>query len=131
MDAVSIDHVNLRIPANGIPQALEFYRDVLGFEIERRDEFKADEKPFIAVRLTETSVIHLWPDPNFESPNGWNYDHISIHLEESGEAIRETIEDAAVPIEDDRMVAGAVGHERAIYVRDPFGYLVELKAAHT
>lgn len=130
MDAVAIDHINLRIPSDGLPQALEFYRDGLGFEIERRDEFEAGETPFIAVRLTDTSVIHLWPDPDFESPDGSNYDHISIHLDESGESIRETVEDTPVPIEDDRTVAGAVGQERAIYVRDPSGYLVELKAAH-
>lgn len=130
MDAVAIDHVNLRIPATGLQQALDFYRDALGFEIERLEQFEAGEKPFIAVRLSKHSVLHLWPDPDFEAPSGRNYDHVSIHLDESAERIREILENAELPIEDDRTVAGAVGHERAIYVRDPFDYLVELKAAH-
>ena len=130
MDAVAIDHVNLRIPPDGIHQAIDWYVERLGFEVERVAEFEAGEKPFIAVRLTDTTVIHLWPDPDFEPSSGLNFDHVSIHLDESVESIRETVEKAGISVEDDRTVAGAQGDARAIYVRDPFGYLVELKARH-
>lgn len=130
MDATAIDHVNLRIPPDGIQQAIDWYVDGLGFEVERIAEFEAGEKPFIAVRLTETTVIHLWPDPDFEQPSGRNYDHVSIHLDEPADSIRETVENSGLSVEDDRTVAGAMGEGRAVYVRDPFGYLIELKARH-
>ncbi|MFW5922506.1 MAG: VOC family protein [Halodesulfurarchaeum sp.] len=130
MEAVAIDHLNLKIPPNGRDRALAFYRDTLGFDADRLEQFAAGDLPFFAVRLTDTSVIHFWPDPDFESPSGLNYDHVSIHLEASIESIRETLDDAGVPIVDDREVVGAAGTGRAVYVRDPFGYLVELKARH-
>lgn len=130
MDVHAIDHANLHIPADGVDDALAFYRDDLGFEIDRLDQFQAGETPFFAVRLTPHSVIHLWPDPAFEAPSGEGYDHLAIHLAESLEEIRETVENAAITIEDERTVLGAAGEATSIYVRDPFGYLLELKADH-
>lgn len=130
MEPVAIDHLNLKIPLDGRDRALTFYRDTLGFAADRLDRFAADEIPFFAIRLTDTSVIHFWPDPDFEPPTNQNYDHVSIHLEDSIESIRETLDDTGIPLEDDREVLGAAGTARAVYVRDPFGYLIELKARH-
>lgn len=130
MDAHAIDHANLHIPSDGIETALEFYRDALGFHIERLDQFHAGETPFFAVRVTPKSAIHLWPDPDFEPPSGEGYDHLAIHLAESLGAIRETVQTAEITIEDERSVLGAAGEATSIYVRDPFGYLLELKADH-
>ena len=130
MDAVAIDHLNLRIPAGEREQAVDFYGHTLGFDLEGLAAHAAGERPFFAVRLTEHSVIHLWPDPDFGAPTGQNYDHVSIHLDESAAAIRERLESAAITIEDDREVLGAAGSARALYVRDPFGYLLELKTHH-
>jgi catechol 2,3-dioxygenase-like lactoylglutathione lyase family enzyme len=130
MDAVAIDHLNVRIPTDGIDRALAFYRDGLGFDVERLDAFEAGERPFFAVRLAPESVLHLWPDEDFEEPTGRNFDHVAIHLDATGEEIRETVAAADVPIVDDRTVAGAQGEARSVYVRDPFGYLLELKSRH-
>jgi catechol 2,3-dioxygenase-like lactoylglutathione lyase family enzyme len=128
MEPVAIDHVNLRIPTDGREPALAFYRDALGFEADRLDAHEAGDLPFFAVRLTPDSVIHLWPDPDFEPPTGSNYDHVSIRLADSIGAIHDRLETAGVGIEDEREVLGAAGWATAVYVRDPFGYLVELKA---
>ena len=130
MDAVAIDHLNLQIPPDGTERALAFYRDVLGFEIERLEAFEAGERPFFAVRLTPESVLHLWPDEAFEKPAGQNFDHVAIHLDATGDEIRELVENADVSVVDDRPVAGAQGEARSVYVRDPFGYLLELKRRH-
>lgn len=130
MDPRAIDHVNLKIPADGRDRALAFYRDTLGFDAERLDQFAAGDTPFFAIRLHDRSVLHLWPDPAFEPPTGRNFDHVSIHLVETAESIRSTLHSADVPIEDDREVLGAAGEATAVYVRDPFGYLLELKARH-
>ena len=130
MEPRAIDHINLKIPPDSRDRALAFYRDTLGFDADRLERFTAGEIPFFAIRLTDRSVIHFWPDPDFEPPTGENYDHVSIHLDASIESIRDQLDEADVPLEDDREVLGAAGTARAVYVRDPFGYLVELKARH-
>ena len=129
MDARAIDHVNLRIPEHGADDAVAFYRDGLGFEIEGRDRYEAGEKPFFDVRLTPAAVIHLWPTPEFDRPEATNYDHVAITVAESIETIRETLAAADVAVEHElESPLGATGEAPAVYVRDPFGYRVELKS---
>ena len=64
MNARHIDHVNLRIPDDGVDDAREFYGERLGFGIEDT-LFEAGEKPFFDVRLSATGVVHLWPTDEF------------------------------------------------------------------
>lgn len=130
MDAVAIDHLNLKIPADGRDDALAFYRDGLGFDVERLAAFEAGDRPFFAIRLTPDSVLHLWADEDFEVGTGRSFDHVAIHLDASGETIRDQVEDAEIRVLEDRSVDGARGEARSIYVRDPFGYLLELKSRH-
>jgi catechol 2,3-dioxygenase-like lactoylglutathione lyase family enzyme len=128
MQARHIDHVNLRIPADGVDDAREFYGEQLGFEIED-DQYAAGEKPFFDVRLTPEAVVHLWPTEEFEPPAATNYDHVAVLVEESIGEIEAELDAAGVEIEqtlDDPL--GATGEAPAVYVRDPFGYRVELKA---
>ena len=132
MDATAIDHVNLRIPADGVTDALGFYRDALGFEIEGLDRYRADEKPFFDVRLTPAHVVHLWPTPEFDPPTATNYDHLAVLVDGDIETIHEELAAAGVDVESELDAPlGATGEAPAVYVRDPFGYRVELKAATT
>ena len=128
MNARHIDHVNLRIPADGSEDAREFYGEQLGFGIEDA-LYEADEKPFFDVRLSATAVIHLWPTDEFERATKTNYDHVAVVVEESPEEIASELAEAGVEVE--KMLdspLGATGEAGAVYVRDPFGYRVELKA---
>ena len=128
MRARHIDHVNLRIPADGVDDAREFYGERLGFGIEDA-LYAAGEKPFFDVRLSATAVIHLWPTDSFEPPERTNYDHVAVVVEGSAAEIETDLEAAGVEVEkslDEPL--GAVGESAAVYVRDPFGYRVELKA---
>ncbi|SNR24023.1 Uncharacterized conserved protein PhnB, glyoxalase superfamily [Halorubrum ezzemoulense] len=128
MKARNIDHVNLRIPEGGADAAREFYGEALGFGIEDA-LYAAGEKPFFDVRLSATAVIHLWPTAEFERPARTNYDHVAVVVEESVEEIEAELADAGVEVEK-RLDSplGATGEAGAVYVRDPFGYRVELKA---
>ncbi len=129
MQARAIDHCNLRIPADGVDSAIDFYGDRLGFDIEHVDVYRAGEKPFFDVRLTPTTVIHLWPTSAFDPPNATNYDHTAIAVASSIETIKAELSAADVPIEQELSAPrGATGEAAAVYVRDPFGYRVELKA---
>ncbi len=82
MEARSIDHVNLRIPEDGQPAAVEFYGDRLGFGIEGVARWRAGEKSFFDVRLAPEHVVHLWPTPAFDPPTGTNYDHLAVVVED-------------------------------------------------
>lgn len=127
MQARHIDHVNLRIPADGVDDAREFYGERLGFGIED-GPYAAGEKPFFDVRLSATAVIHLWPTDDFAAPTKTNYDHVAVVVEESAEAIESELEAAGVEVEKTLdSPLGATGEAGAVYVRDPFGYRVELK----
>jgi catechol 2,3-dioxygenase-like lactoylglutathione lyase family enzyme len=128
MDATEIDHVKLRIPADGVDTALEFYRDALGFGIDGMDLYESGEKPFFSVRLAPGGVIHLQPDKGFEPPERTAYDHVAVRIDDTIEGIEEDLDAAGVDVDRRLDPLGATGVAPAVYVTDPFGYRVELKA---
>ena len=118
-----IDHVNLRIPLDGVDDAKAFYGERLGFGIEDT-LYEAGEKPFFDVRLSSTAVIHLWPTAEFEPPTGTNFNHVCVVVEESIESVTDEGVEVETELSSPR---GATGEAPAVYVTDPFGYRVELK----
>jgi catechol 2,3-dioxygenase-like lactoylglutathione lyase family enzyme len=129
MEARAIDHVNLSMPEDRIDEALAFYRDALGFETENLDAYREGTRPLFSFRLGDTCIIHVSPTDGFEPPTGNNFDHVAIVLEASIDAIRNLLDDHGIEIERDGTPLGATGRNPAVYVRDPFGYLLELKEA--
>ena len=128
MDVRSIDHVNLRIPECGVERAVGFYRDRLGFEVEGLERHRDGEQPFFDVRLAPAHVIHLWPTDEFDPPAGNNYNHVALIVESDVETVKERLSAVGVPVESELdSPLGATGRAPAVYVEDPFGYLVELK----
>ncbi|MFC7069890.1 VOC family protein [Halobaculum lipolyticum] len=128
MNVRTIDHVNLRIPADGLAAARAFYADGLGFELEGVDRFESGAKPFFDVRLAPAHVIHLWPTEEFAAPAATNYDHVALVVEEDVETVTADLADAGIAVERELdSPLGATGEAGAVYVRDPFGYRVELK----
>ncbi len=129
MNVRSIDHVNLRIPTEGVEAALDFYRDRLGFAIEGLDRYRDGDQSFFDVRLAPEHVVHLWPTDEFEPPSGNGYNHLALVVEADIEAVKEDLSAAEVAVESElESPLGATGRAPSVYVEDPFGYLVELKA---
>jgi len=127
MNARHLDHLTLRIPDDGEDVARTFYGEALGFPIEDAP-YRAGETPFFDVRLSPTAVVHLRPTTAFDPPSDASYDHLCVVVEESLETIEHELEQAGVDIERTLDApAGATGRAGAVYVRDPFGYRVELK----
>jgi len=131
MDATEIDHINLKIPTDGVDAALEFYHDALGFGIDGMDLYESGEKPFFSVRLASGAVIHVQPDEDFEPPERTAYDHVAVRIDDTIDGIEETLSAAGVDIDRRLDPLGATGVAPAVYVSDPFGYQVELKAERT
>lgn len=129
MDARAIDHVNLAIPADRVDDALSFYRDALGFGVEDLDAYRDGDRSIFTFRLGETCVVHVSPVDDFEPPSGNNFAHVCIVLEASVDEIRDLVEREDIEVEREGNPLGATGRNPAVYVSDPFGYTLELKAA--
>jgi catechol 2,3-dioxygenase-like lactoylglutathione lyase family enzyme len=123
----AIDHINLKIPEDEIDTVITFYHDVLGFDIENRDLYEAGRKSFFSIRLADDSVIHLRPTTEFEAPTGDSFDHVAFRIEESIDDIKAQFTGHDIDIERESKPLGATGTAPAIYVRDPSGYLLEIK----
>jgi lactoylglutathione lyase len=128
MEIRSIDHLNLRIPADGAETAVAFYRDRLGLATEGLDRHRRGDRSFFDVRLAPAHVLHLWPTSAFEPPTGDGYDHVAPVVDADIDPVERDL--AAAVAVDSRLDAplGATGRAPAVYVTDPFGYRIELKA---
>ena len=108
---------------------MHFYREVLGLEPFGLGEFHRGERPIVSVRVTPTFILHLRPDHSFERASTGGYDHLALVVEGTdAEALQEYLRTSGVEVER-RLegVVGAQGEGEALYVRDPDGYLIELK----
>jgi catechol 2,3-dioxygenase-like lactoylglutathione lyase family enzyme len=121
------DHTNWRV--SDLERSLRFYRDVLGLEPFGLEEFHRGERPIASLRVTPTFILHLRPDSSFESGFTGGYDHLALVVEDTDtEALAEYLRTSGVEIERRlKGVVGAQGEGEAVYVRDPDGYLIELK----
>lgn len=129
MRSSHLDHVNIRIPETRVDDAVAFYRDTLGFDIEDLDAYRRGDRPIFSVRLSATSLVHISPSETFEPPAETNFDHLAIVVDDSIEEVREQLTATGVEIERTGTPKGATGTAAAVYIRDPFGYRLELKTS--
>lgn len=129
MDVTSLDHVALRIPEDGVKQVLAFYGDALGLELENVDRYDRGDLDVVSARVSETGIIHFRPVAAFESPTDHSYDHLAITVADSIEDIKRRLREAGIEITVADTRLGATGTAPAVYVRDPFGYRLEIKTA--
>jgi glyoxylase I family protein len=126
----TLDHVVLRVP--DMNKALAFYADVLGARVERR----VDRIGLVQLRAGE-SIIDL-VDLNTDwlkaegarmfAAEARNVDHICIRIDPFDEpAIERHLADHGIAIIERGQRYGAEGDGPSVYVRDPFGTVVELK----
>ena len=132
MRVSGLDHVNFRVA--DADRSLAFYRDVLGLEPERLDAFQRGETSLLTFRIAPAAILHLVPTEGFEPPPrealdaAWN--HVALNVDGSMDDLVAELAAAGVEIDQAPFDAyGALGLGRAVYVRDPDGYRVELKTA--
>jgi catechol 2,3-dioxygenase-like lactoylglutathione lyase family enzyme len=127
MKVIGADHTNWRV--RDLERSLRFYSDVLGLEPFGLGEYHREERPIVSLRVTPTFILHLSPDPSFKPGSTGGYDHLALVVEETDtEALARHLRTSGVEVER-RLegVVGAQGEGEALYVRDPDGYLTELK----
>lgn len=126
----ALDHFVLRV--RDLDRSIGFYRDLLGLPIECLDEYRAGTRPFVSARVGG-QLIDLVPDPGYDAEAGLRsggFLHLCVRV--AGSLERDVLprvrKNAVEVIEDAPMIRlGATGYGPSIYVRDPDGYVVELK----
>lgn len=127
---VGHDHVVFRV-ADG-ERSAAWYRDVLGLTLEREDQWRAGEVPFLSVRVDPTTVIDLLEVEPRDLTGGvdrssTNVDHVALVVE-SGTDLQAVADSGRFDVvSGPRWIWGAQGHGWGLYVRDPDGNIIELK----
>jgi len=118
----AVDHLVLVVA--DVERSVAWYRDVLGLEALRYDEWKAGRVFFPSVRVDEGTIIDIVPGERGEGRGG--LDHFCLVIDETDlEALRDSGRFDVVEGPVTRW--GARGDGLSLYVRDPDGTVVELR----
>ena len=120
MRVTEIDHIVWNVP--DVEAVLAWYRDELGLEALRVEEWREKKVPFVSLRVNEGTLIDLFQGER----TGENVNHVAfvvegIDLDELAASGRYTVEMGPADL------FGARGNGRGLYIRDPAGNLVELR----
>jgi cold shock CspA family protein/catechol 2,3-dioxygenase-like lactoylglutathione lyase family enzyme len=119
-----LDHVVLKVA--DVERSLAWYQDSLGLRGERVDEWRRGDVLFPSVRIDDHTLIDLLAG----TPTGTNVDHVCLVIDNDADL------DALVASGEWDIVGdgptdglfGARGFARSLYVRDPDGHVIELRA---
>jgi len=120
MRTTGIDHLVLR--SGDVERTVAWYREHLGVEAERLDEWRAGEVLFPSLRLSDATIIDVLAGER----SGTNVDHFAVVVESADlDAVASSgaFDVVAGPAD----LWGARGQGRGLYVRDPDGNVVELR----
>jgi catechol 2,3-dioxygenase-like lactoylglutathione lyase family enzyme len=126
MHVVGLDHVVVN--TQDFEQAMHFYRDVLGLELLRLEEFRAGKVGFVSARVSAETIIDIRPIAAGErvTPNMDHYclllgptDMHQLHAELKAKGIK--VEDSVRP------AWGAQGYGEQFKLWDPDGNKIELR----
>jgi glyoxylase I family protein len=123
-----IDHIVLLV--HGMPQALAFYREVLGCSIERELPQYGMVQLRVGAALIDLVDVDAregqWARPDVAG--GRNLDHVCIALARHDEhELRRHLAAHGATIVEEGIRSGARGDNLSIYIKDPSGNTIELK----
>ena len=120
MKVEGIDHVVFVV--SDLERSLDWYRSLLGLEVERLDQWRAKEVIFVSLRIDDTTIIDLFEG----EPEPGRVGHIALLVEDVDLAAVAGREDLDVEM-GQATLWGAQGNGTGIYVRDPDGNRIELR----
>jgi catechol 2,3-dioxygenase-like lactoylglutathione lyase family enzyme len=123
MRATAIDHVV--VICSDVEKTLGWWRDELGLDPVRLEEWRAGTAPFPSVRLDGGTIV----DFQAGERTGDNIAHVAVAVDVSRDELARLVDvrgwDVAVPLTDG--LFGARGMGAGVYIRDPEGNVVELR----
>jgi len=124
VEVLAMDHIVLRV--SDVQRSLDWYTRVLGLEAVRLEEWHAGECPFPSVRISTDTIIDLISgDVDHDARN---LDHFCMVVSaESMDEVRRSGEFDIVR-DPDFDLFGARGMADGLYIRDPDGNEIELRA---
>jgi catechol 2,3-dioxygenase-like lactoylglutathione lyase family enzyme len=118
--AVGLDHVVLNVA--DVERSVAWYRDELGLEPVRVEEWRRGEVPFPSLRVDDGTIIDLLQADR----SGQNVDHVCLVIEPDDlDALKSSGRFEVVDGPARRF--GARGDGTSLYVLDPDGNTVELR----
>ena len=119
--ASAFDH--LVLVCTDVERSLAWYLDELNLAPERVDQWRAGEVPFPSVRINRETIIDLIGG----EPAGRNVDHICLVVD-AASVEHVTASDRFDVVDGPAPRYGARGVATSVYVTDPDGNVVELRA---
>jgi catechol 2,3-dioxygenase-like lactoylglutathione lyase family enzyme len=116
-----LDHVVLRVA--DAEASMRWYRDVLGLEPVRLEEWRRGEAPFVSMRVDEATILDLQEGER----TGVNADHVCLTVDEAIDLDALAGSGELDVVRGPMRLFGARGWGRGFYVRDPDGNVVELR----
>ena len=129
---IELDHIVLNV--GDIDRSLLFYTEVLGLKGERVEEFRAGKVGFPSVRITDQTIIDLFPRKDGaaklteEKVNG-NLNHFCLVVgAEDFSGIVDYLAENHVTVREGPLSRwGAQGRATSVYFLDPDGNEVEIR----
>jgi len=117
----ALDHVVLDVA--DVRRSVAWYRDVLGLEVLRFDEWERGEVFFPSVRVTSGTIIDLLEAPR----SGENMNHLCLVVDPATDLAAVAASGAFEVVDGPDVRWGARGDGTSLYVRDPDGNTIELR----
>ena len=121
----ALDHIVLAVADVG--RSLAWYCETLGLSPVRVDQWRAGDAPFPSVRVSAGTIIDII-EAGDGAPAGRNVDHFCLVVAAEDLATVRASDAFEIVRDPDFALYGARGLADGLYVRDPDGNEVELRA---
>lgn len=126
MAVIGLDHIVVN--TRDVERAIRFYRDVLGMEILRLEEFRQGKVGFVSARVSPGTIIDIRPDSSREKVTP-NVDHYCLVLGPTDmKKFHAELKAKGIKVEEEvRPAWGAQGYGQQFKLWDPEGNKIELR----